>query len=219
MSTREKIECEILMAHFVFFFTHKKHRTYFNVYFENDKLILKRYNMLLKIEMNLKSINKLTRCMPQQISDAISIIDLLLFGKGFQKVSTKVENTNTNSGMHKMCICSQPFNLVFLLQLGPHLPISEFALDKKFQCICFKIGHIFYGIYEKTKLLFPFCFSYFPGNKWSMGIEYVDQAQSFHQGLKLFTGNYHQSSTNSEFGGLGPYKFVLLCKCEEKGSQ
>ena len=120
--------------------------------------------------------------------------------------------------MHKMCICSQPFNLVFLLQLGPHLPISEFALDKKFQCICFKIGHIFYGIYEKTKLLFPFCFSYFPANKWSMGIEYVDQAQGFHQGLKLFTGNYHQSSTNSEFGGLGPYKFVLLCKCEEKGS-
>ena len=74
--------------------------------FENDKLILKRCNMLLQIEMNLKSINKLTRCMPQQISDAISIIDLLLFEKGFQKVSTKVENTNTNSGMHKMCICS-----------------------------------------------------------------------------------------------------------------
>ena len=78
---------------------------------------------------------------------------------------------------------------------------------------------IYFMVYEKTKLLFPFCFSYIPANKWSMDIEYVDQAQGFHQVLKLFTGNYHQSSTNSEFGGLGLYKFVLLCKCEEKGSQ
>ena len=75
---------------------------------------------------------------------------------------------------------------------------------------------IYLMVYGKTKLLFPFYFSYFPANKWSMGIEYVDQAQGFHQGLKLFTGNYHQSSTNSEFGGLGLYKFVLLCKCDNK---
>ena len=129
--------------------------------------------MLLKIEMNLKSINKLTRCMPQQISDAISIIDLLLFGKGFLKVSTKVENTNTNSGMHKMCICSQPFNLVFLLQLGPHLPISEFALDKKFQ---YNASNLPY--FNEPKMLFPFCFSLFPQKQ----IPYVDKAQGFHQG-------------------------------------
>ena len=31
-------------------------------------------------------------------------------------------------------------------------------------------------VYGKTKLLFPFCFSYFPESKWSMDIEYVDQA-------------------------------------------
>ena len=178
--------------------------------------------MLLKIEMNLKSINKLTRCMPQQISDAISIIDLLLFGKGFQKVSTKVENTNTNSGMHKMCICSQPFNLVFLLQLGPHLPISEFALEKKFQCIYAQnaqnLPYILWYMEKQS------CFSHFVlvispkvNGLWILNM--LTKPRAFIRGLKLFTGNYHQSSTNSQFGGLGPYKFVLLCKCEEKGSQ